>query len=40
MLAIQEDLMREIEILLGTGVEGVAEEERWMWEIDQDSQLS
>ena len=32
--------MREIENLLNTGVEGVAEEDRWMLEIDQESLLS
>ena len=32
--------MREIENLLDTGVEGVAEEDRWMLEIDQESLLS
>ena len=40
VLAIQEDLMREIERLLDTGVEGVAQEDRWLLEIDQDSLLS
>ena len=32
--------MREIKNLLDTGVEGVAEEDRWMLEIDQESLLS
>ena len=40
VLAKQENLMREIENLLDTGVEGVAEEDRWMLEIDQESLLS
>ena len=40
VLAKQETLMREIENLLDTGVEGVAEEDRWMLEIDQESLLS
>ena len=38
--AIQEDVMREIERLLNTGVEGVAQEDRWMLEIDQENLLS
>ena len=40
VLAMQEDLIREVERLLNTGVEGVTEEDRWMPEIDQDSLLS
>ena len=32
--------MREIERLLDTGVEGVAQEDRWLLEIDQDNLLS
>ena len=40
MLAVQEDLMTEIERLLDTGAEGVAQEDRWMLEIDQDQIMS
>ena len=36
VLAVQEDLMTEIERLLDTGAEGVAQEDRWMLEIEQD----
>ena len=40
VLAVQEDLMTEIERLLDTGAEGVAQEDRWILEIDQDQIMS
>ena len=40
VLAVQEDLMTEIERLLDTGAEGVAQEDRWMIEIDQEQIMS
>ena len=40
VLAVQEDLMTEIERLLDTGAEGVAQEDRWMLDIDQDQLMS